>query len=73
MIYPILGLIGFDPQPGAVNSPDAILGMTLLFVIPPIVLMLAAAVVVWRWPHDARAHEELQAALAARAAARPAE
>ena len=72
VIYPVLGLIGFDPKPGAANTEDSILGMTLLFVLAPIVLMASAAAIIARWPHDEAAHARLQAALAERAA-RPAE
>jgi Na+/melibiose symporter-like transporter len=69
IIYPILGLIGFDPAPTATNSADAILGMTLIFVLLPIALMSAATFIIARWPHDEAAHARLQAALAARGAA----
>lgn len=66
IIYPILSLIGFNPKPGDHNSDGAILGMTLLFVLAPVVLMLAAAWVASRWPLDRERHAEVQAALAAR-------
>jgi Na+/melibiose symporter-like transporter len=73
VIYPFLGWIEFDPAPTATNTPDAIMGMTLLFVLAPIALMAAAALIIARWPHDEAAHARLQAALAARDAGRPAE
>jgi Na+/melibiose symporter-like transporter len=66
IIYPILGWIGFQPRPGAANSDGAILGMTLLFVLAPVALMLAAAWIASRWPLTREAHAEVQAALAAR-------
>lgn len=66
VIYPMLSLIGFQPKPGAANTDGAILGMTLLFVLAPLVLMCAAAWVAWRWPLGREAHAEVQAALAAR-------
>jgi Na+/melibiose symporter-like transporter len=69
VIYPILSLIGFDPRPGFTNTDDAILGMTLLFVISPVVLMLMGAWTARNWPHDEAEHERVQAELAARAAA----
>lgn len=69
IIYPILGWIGFNPAPTATNTPEAIFGMTLLFVLAPIALMSSAAVIISRWPHDEAAHARLQAALAERAAA----
>jgi Na+/melibiose symporter-like transporter len=40
--------------------------MTLLFVLAPLILMLAAAWVAARWPLDREAHAKVQAALAAR-------
>lgn len=72
IVYPLLGAIGFNPKPGAVNTPDAIFGMTLVFVLGPILLILGTAWLVSRWPHDEKAHADVQAALAERTA-RPAE
>lgn len=66
ILYPALDLIGFDPKPGHANSDDAIFGMTLLFIVPPTLLILAAAWVASRWPLDRQKHSEVQAALAAR-------
>jgi Na+/melibiose symporter-like transporter len=66
IIYPALSLIGFEPKPGAANSDGAILGMTLLFILSPLVLMLAAAWVASRWPLDRDKHAEVQEKLAAR-------
>jgi Na+/melibiose symporter-like transporter len=68
IIYPILSLIGFNPKPGDPNSDGAIFGMTLLFVLAPVALMLTAAWIASRWPLDRNAHDEVRAALAARAA-----
>lgn len=68
IIYPVLGLIGFDPRPGHHNSDEAIFGMTLLFIVPPTLLILAAAWIASRWPLDREAHARVQAALAARQA-----
>jgi Na+/melibiose symporter-like transporter len=65
IIYPLLGLIGFEAEPGAANTEGAILGMTLLFILAPLVLMLAAAWVASRWPLDREKHAAVQAALAA--------
>jgi len=70
VIYPVLSLIGFQPKPGAANTEGAILGMTLLFVLAPVVLMLIAAWVASRWPLDREAHAEVQAALAGGGSAR---
>lgn len=63
--YSILGLIGFVPKLGAGNSRDAILGLELLFVLPPALLALSAALVVRGWPIDAQAQARNAAALKA--------
>ena len=66
VIYPLLGMLGFDPQPGAPNTSNAIWGMTLVFVLAPVGLVLAAAWLVRNWPLDSAAHADVQAALALR-------
>jgi GPH family glycoside/pentoside/hexuronide:cation symporter len=75
--YPVLGLLGFDPAPGAVNTPDAIRGLELLFIVPGFILSMAAAIIIWSWPITAEAHalirERLQAAARPAQAASPAE
>jgi glycoside/pentoside/hexuronide:cation symporter, GPH family len=73
LLYPLLAVIGFDPRPGSDNAFSAILGMSLLFVGPPVLLMGGAAWIVWRWRLGPAELAEVQAALAAKAAARPAE
>ena len=62
--YAILGLIGFVPKLGAGNSPDAIRGLEILFVFPPVLLALVAALVVRGWPIDKDAQARIAAALA---------
>lgn len=65
LTYPLLGLIGFDPTPGATNSAAAIEGLTALFVIPPLMLGLLAGWLIWRWPLTAQAHAAIRARLIA--------
>lgn len=65
-IYPLLSLISFDPRPNAHNGEDAVIGMSLVFVLAPLALMTLAAWMAARWPHDESAHAQVQAALAAR-------
>jgi Na+/melibiose symporter-like transporter len=62
--YAVLGLIGFDPQRGESNSAAAIDGLVALFVFPPALLALAAALVVRGWPIDAAAQARNAQALA---------
>ena len=63
--YIILQSIGFVPKLGAGNTPDAISGLTLMFIVPPVLLALAAAAIVWRWPIDAATQARNAQALAA--------
>ncbi|WP_374389371.1 MFS transporter [Sandaracinobacter sp.] len=63
LTYPILGLVGFDPAPGAANDASALAGLTFLFVVPPLLLGILAALLVWRWPITAEAHARIRADL----------
>nr|WP_310524266.1 MFS transporter [Polymorphobacter sp.] len=62
--YSILGVIGFVPALAERNSPEAISGLQLLFVVPPVVLALLAVLVVRGWPIDAEAQARNATALA---------
>ena len=42
IIFPLLGLFGFDPSPGAVNSATALAALTATYAWLPLVLKLAA-------------------------------
>lgn len=66
IVYPLLALIGFRPEPGAVNADAAITGMTLVFVLAPLAVMLGAMWVMARWPLGQAEHADVLAALAAR-------
>ena len=69
--YPLLGLLGFDPAPGAANTPEAIRGLEILFVVPGVILSASAAVLIWRWPITAEAHARIREQLAASPPQRP--
>ena len=64
LTYPLLGLFGFDAKLGTGNTAFAILGLTLLFTIPPAMFALAAAWLSNGWPIDAKAQAETAARLA---------
>jgi Na+/melibiose symporter-like transporter len=72
LTYPVLGAIGFNAAPGAANSDSALLGLTLLFTIPPAILAVGAGIAAWGWPITATEHARVRAALDARDAATPA-
>jgi Na+/melibiose symporter-like transporter len=64
LLYPILSLIGFEASLGPGNSPSAIAGLKQLFIGPPLVFALGAALLVWNWPITAAVHAEIRARLA---------
>ncbi len=63
LAFPLLGLIGFIPALGTGNAPAALMGLEFLFVVPPVLLAGAAALLVRRWPIDAEAQERTAAQL----------
>ncbi len=65
LTYPILSLVGFNPAPGAVNDISAINGLTFLFVVPPLLLGMLSAWLIWPWPITAEAHARIREELAA--------
>ncbi len=62
--YAILGAIGFAPKLGAANTASALLGLTLLFIVPPILFALVAVYILRGWPIDADVQAANAAALA---------
>lgn len=66
----ILGLMGFDPQLGADNSASHMLGLRLLFTVPPAILFFVAAAIVWNYPITAERHARMRDAIGRRNARR---
>ena len=66
LTYPLLALIGFDPRPGAGNSPNALAQLEMLFIGPALLLAAGAALALARWPITAEAHALIRARLAER-------
>ena len=62
----ILGLMGFDPQLGADNSEVHMLGLRLLFTMPPAILFFVAAAIVWNYPITAVRHARMREAISRR-------
>ena len=52
LAYIVLDAIGFDAKLGAGNTPDAIDGLVLLFLLPPIIAALIAAWLAKGWTID---------------------
>jgi len=64
--YAVLDMTGFVPALGAENSAAALGMLTFLFIAAPIVLYLAAALSLYRYPLDETAQAALHAAIEAR-------
>ena len=64
--FAVLEAIGFDPAPGAVNTPEVILGLQWLFIAAPVVLLALSALVLRIYPLTPERHAEIRARLAAR-------
>jgi len=66
----VLGLMGFAPQLGADNSDAHMLGLRILFTVPPAILFFVAAAIIWDYPITAERHGRMRAAIARRNARR---
>ena len=66
----VLGIIGFEPQLGADNREEHMLGLRLLFTIPPAILFFTAAAIVWNYPITAARHARMRATITRRDARR---
>ena len=62
----MLGYIGFSGTGN--NSPDTIMSMMLLYVVPPTIISVVIAAVMWRFPLNESKHRELRRILEERAA-----
>ena len=65
VVLPLVGWLGFDPK-AAVNTPAALRGVLLVFALGPALGHLVSALLVARFPLDARAHAAIRAELAER-------
>lgn len=69
MTLPLLGLFGFDPRPGAVNTPEAMNALVMTYAFLPIVAVALGGLVMLTYRLDARRHAEIRAELDRRDAA----
>ena len=65
-----LALVGFDPTPGAVNTPEQLWGLRILFCFSTPLFFTLAAVVATRYPITEERHRRLRSALERRQARR---
>jgi Na+/melibiose symporter-like transporter len=61
-----LDFIGYQAKLGAANTPAALNGLQLLFILSPTILSLIAAFFTWGYPLTATRHGEIREALEAR-------
>jgi Na+/melibiose symporter-like transporter len=66
VIYPILDWVGFKPQEGAVNTPEAIHGLEMCYVFAPLICALIGGALLFGYKLDAQRHREIRDALDAR-------
>jgi Na+/melibiose symporter-like transporter len=59
--FPLVAWLGF--RPGAVNTPQALLGLKLVFALGPALAHLLSAALIMRFPLDERRHAAIRAAL----------
>ncbi len=64
LAFTVLAWIGFDAQ-GA-NGPDEILGLRVFYSAGPMLLYVAAVLIIWKYPITSARHSQLRAELAAR-------
>lgn len=66
IMFYALSLFGFDPAPGAVNTPSALHGLQVLYVGLPIILSLGASWVALIYPLTAERHAKIRCELETR-------
>lgn len=64
----IMSVIGFDESPGAVQTPAALNGLRLAYIVVPIVGTLVAMAIMWGYDLDEKRSEEVRRAIAERRA-----
>lgn len=69
VVFPLLGMFGFDPQSGQQSGPSALLALAVIYAWVPIVLKLGAIAVMWNFPLDETAQRALRQRIETKAAA----
>ena len=71
LTFVVLSLIGYNPRLGAPNTPEAIQGLSLVYLIGPVVFVMLGGACYIGYKLDARKHAEIRAELEARDAQLP--
>lgn len=69
--YSVLGWIGYRPGEHAANTPDAIFGMQMVYLIGPVVFVMLGGACFFGYRLDSARHAEIRAQLAEREAMSP--
>ena len=64
--YTVLGWVGFNAKEGSINTPAAIHGLQMVYLIGPITFVMLGGLCFIGYRLDARRHAEIRAALAER-------
>lgn len=63
--FPVLDLLGFDAK-ATVNTPQALLGLAVIYALVPVVIKLITVALVWGHPLTERRHASIRSRLARR-------
>jgi len=63
IIYPILDMVGFNPKPGAHNTPEALQGLSMSYVFAPIILVVVGSACFIGYKLTAERQSEIRKAL----------
>lgn len=66
LAFLFLAWVGFDPEPGALNTADAIGGLRYAYVLPPVILEIGVFALLYTFPLDRARQEELRRQIAER-------
>ena len=61
--FNVLAIVGFNPKEGAVNTPGAVLGLELVYLVTPVVFVMIGAACYIGYKLDSRRHAEIRAQL----------
>jgi len=61
--FNVLALVGFNPKEGAVNTPGAVLGLELVYLVTPVVFVMIGAACYIGYKLDSKRHAEIRAQL----------
>ena len=61
--FTVLGWVGFNPKEGAANTPDAVLGLQLVYLIIPVVFVMIGGACYIGYKLDSKRHAEIRSQL----------